>query len=174
LSINYRNQEFELERPIEENVKDEYFKIKNGGKEIVLRSVMQKVLSQDLQQNRRQWYLSLFQAFTLLNVYLHALAVDIGDFNVNKIDGLKDIIDLLGAEHQRKGFGHLRSGQVLFGPCFMADVHKEKLERIVAHLHAARFVIAIGEHGLEISSQLVDRPIEENVKDEYFKIKNGG
>jgi hypothetical protein len=145
-------------------------------KEIVLRSVMQKVLSQDLQQNRRQWYLSLFQAFTLLNVYLHALAVDIGDFNVDTfrhthssgidkhhdsavldvVNGLKDIIDLLGAEHQRKGFGHLRSGQVLFGPCFMVDVHKKKLERIVAHLHAARFVIAIGEHGLEISSQLVD------------------
>jgi hypothetical protein len=137
---------------------------------------MQKVLSQDLQQNRRQWYLPLFQAFTLLNVYLHALAVDIGEFYVDTLrhthscgvdkhhdgsvldvfNGLKDIIDLLGAKHQWKGFGYLRSGQVLFGPCFMVDVHKEKLERIVAHLHAARFVIAIGEHGLEISSQLVD------------------
>jgi len=49
-----------------------------------------------------------------------------------------------------KGFGNLRSWEILFCPLFMVNLGKEKFKGVIPHFYAAGLVISIGKHGLKI------------------------
>ena len=143
---------------------------------IILRFIFLEVFAQKVEQHGRQRYFSLFQPFALLYIDLHAAAVDVGQFDVDTLrhpgtgrinkhdngpvleiaDSAQNFRNFILRKHERECFGHFGRGQVSLCPLFMVNVREKETEGIVAHFYAARFVVPIGEHRLEITPQFFD------------------
>lgn len=132
------------------------------------------VLPQNRKQHGRQRYFSLLQPFAFLYVDLHAATVDIAQFDVDALrhprpgrinehdngpvleiaDGAQNFRNFILRKHKRERFCYFGRGQVFFCPLFVINICKEETQGIVAHFYAARFVVPVGEHRLEITPQL--------------------